>query len=163
MKPLYNHNSNKIKLIKSQELLLYILASGITYKEAAQMLGVSYNTAKIRIKTLYAKLQVSNRNELILKALNLKLIDSRNIKPKFRKRFLSHEADRQAVLLEPLTAEEIKFLKLASSGTNIKNIIELLSLSGIYHTRVLKASICYKLQAKNITQAVKFARVLEII
>ena len=155
MKPLYNHNSNKIKLIKSQELLLYILASGITYKEAAQMLGVSYNTAKTRIKTLYAKLQVSNRN--------VKLIDSRNIKPKFRKRFLSHEADRQAVLLEPLTAEEIKFLKLASSGTNIKNIIELLSLSGIYHTRVLKASICYKLQAKNITQAVKFARVLEII
>ena len=73
------------------------------------MLGVSYNTAKTRIKTLYAKLQVSNRNELILKALNLKLIDSRNIKPKFRKRFLSHEADRQAVLLEPLTAEEIKF------------------------------------------------------
>ena len=163
MKPLYNYNSNKIKLIKSQELLLYILASGITYKEAALMLGVSYNTAKTRIKTLYAKLQVSNRNELILKALNLKLIDSRNIKPKFRKRFLSHEADRQAVLLEPLTAEEIKFLKLASSGTNIKNIIELLSLSGIYHTRVLKASICYKLQAKNITQAVKFARVLEII
>ena len=83
MKPLYNYNSNKIKLIKSQELLLYILASGITYKEAAQMLGVSYNTAKPRIKTLYAKFQVSNRNELILKALNLKLIDSRNIKPKF--------------------------------------------------------------------------------
>ena len=159
MKPLYNDNSNKIKLIKSQELLLYILASGITYKEAAQMLGVSYNTAKTRIKTLYAKLQVSNRNELILKTLNLKLIDSRNIKPKF----LSHEADRQAVLLEPLTAEEIKFLKLASSGTNIKNIIEILSLSGIYHTRVIKASICYKLQAQNITQAVKFAKVLEII
>ena len=112
---------------------------------------------------LLNQFQVSNRNELILKALNLKLIDSRNIKPKFRKRFLSHEADRQAVLLEPLTAEEIKFLKLASSGTNIKNIIELLSLSGIYHTRVLKASICYKLQAKNITQAVKFVRVLEII
>ena len=62
MKPLYNYNSNKIKLIKSQELLLYILASGITYKEAAQMLGVSYNTAKTRIKTLYAKFQVSNRN-----------------------------------------------------------------------------------------------------
>ena len=75
MKPLYNDNSNKIKLIKSQELLLYILASGITYKEAAQMLGVSYNTAKTRIKTLYAKLQVSNRNELILKTLNLKLIN----------------------------------------------------------------------------------------
>ena len=73
------------------------------------------------------------------------------------------EADRQAVLLEPLTAEEIKFLKLASSGTNIKNIIEILSLSGIYHTRVIKASICYKLQAQNITQAVKFAKVLEII
>lgn len=50
MKPLYNDNSNKIKLIKSQELLLYILASGITYKEAAQMLGVSYNTAKHALK-----------------------------------------------------------------------------------------------------------------
>ena len=153
----------KLSLITSQRLLLKLLASGITYKEAAQMLGVSDNTAKTRIKTLYAKLQVSNRNELILKALNLKLIGSRNIKPKFRKRFLSHEADRQAVLLEPLTAEEKKFLKLASSGINIKNIIEILSLSGIYHTRVIKASICYKLQAQNITQAVKFAKVLEII
>ena len=49
-------------IITSQRLLLKLLASGITYKEAAQMLGVSYNTAKTRIKTLYAKLQVSNRN-----------------------------------------------------------------------------------------------------
>lgn len=167
MKHLSDLNYGKNRLIKSQLLLLQVIASGITLKEAALMLGVSYNTAKTRLKTLYAKLEVTSRAELISKALKFKLIDTKCVKPAFRKRFLSRMSEQKTKqkpsLLEPLTKEELKFLSLTAHGMKMKEIIETMPLSGIFHTRVLKVSICYKLQAKNITQAVKFAVILEII
>ncbi len=85
MKHLPNLNHRTNKLIKSQLKLLQLIASGITLKETALMLGVSYNTAKTRLKTLYAKLKVTNRAELISKALKIKLIDTKSVKPAFRK------------------------------------------------------------------------------
>lgn len=104
LKTLYNKNSNKIYLIKSQILLLQHLAAGLTLKEIAATLSISHNTVKTRVKTLYQKFNVSSRKELINKALKLNLLKHNEVKPKFRKRFVKIKAEMpEPVLIRHLT------------------------------------------------------------
>lgn len=73
------------------------------------------------------------------------------------------QQETKVELVEPLTTEETKFLNMISSGMTLKKIVETMPLSGMYHAKILKISICYKLQAKNMTEAVRNAVLLENI
>lgn len=150
-------------IINTQILLLKLLASGITLEQAARKLGVKYNTIKTRTRVLYAKFNVGNRKDLISKAIELNIISPNDVKFKFFKRFCSLPINCKPTFKETLNHEEIQYLKLASKGLSAKNIIQKMSLTGIYHARYINLSICYKLDAKNITQAVANANFLEII
>lgn len=150
-------------IIISQSILLKLLASGITLKQAARKLGVKYNTIKTRTRVLYAKFNVDNRKDLISKAIELNILSPDDVKFKFYKRFCSLPINSKPTFKETLNQEEIHYLKLASQGLSAKDIIQKMSLTGIYHARYINLSICYKLDAKNITQAVANAKFLEII
>lgn len=150
-------------IIISQSILLKLLASGITLKQAARKLGVKYNTIKTRTRVLYAKFKVDNRKDLISKAIELNILSPDDVKCKFYKRFCSLPINSKPTFEETLNQEEIHYLKLASQGLSAKDIIQNMSLTGIYHARYINLSICYKLGAKNITQAVANAKFVEII
>lgn len=77
LKSMKNMNYRKIKIINSQKYLLEYIALGATTKEISQELGISENTAKSRIKTLFKKLNVQTREELIMKAIQSNLIDTK--------------------------------------------------------------------------------------
>lgn len=157
-------NFNKITLIETPLILLNQLALGITLREIAAKLNVSSNTIKTRVQTLYNKLGVTCRSDLIYKALKLGILTYADIKPKFRKRFIKIKTTKpEALLLTYLTGEEARFLYLISQGHKTKNIIKMMGLSGTYHARILKSSILWKLNSKNIVQAVVSAKLLEII
>lgn len=164
MKLCYNNNFKKFTLLKTQIELLKILASGITLKETAQKLCVKYNTIKTRTKVLYKKFNVDNRKDLISKAIELKILSFKDVKIKFYKRFCCFKENyTNPTPKEILTIEEIQYLKLASQGLSAKDIIQRMSLTGKYHAQYINLSLCYKLDAKNITQAVVYAKILEII
>lgn len=164
MKPLYKKNFSSIKLLNSQLSLLLILASGATQKEAAAILGVSLNTIKARVKTLYAKFGVNSRVDLIKQAVRRNVINYKDIKPRFRRRFVNLKNETQKpILREPLSDEELVYLRYASIGMRQKDIIKIMNLSGIFHARVLVMIICYKLNAKNILEAIVNANKLENI
>ena len=165
LKQVQDNNFQDIKLNKTQIILLKILATGHSLKEIAQVLGVSYNTVKTRTKLLYKKFEVSNRADLIHKALDLKLLSRKDIKSKFYKKFILKKIDvkTQANLTEALTPQEITYLKHSAHGMTANEIIETMNLTGIYHAKYLKWSVCYKLNSNNITEAAYNAQVLGII
>lgn len=53
-----------------------LVAKGYSVDEAAQLLGLTADTVKGYVKNIYAKLTVSNRSELTLKAIALGLVDA---------------------------------------------------------------------------------------
>jgi DNA-binding NarL/FixJ family response regulator len=59
--------------LREQEVLA-LLASGKSNKEIAQKLGVSPNTVKTQIASLYQKLEVQRRTQAVQKARELALI-----------------------------------------------------------------------------------------
>ncbi len=59
--------------LREQEVLS-LLAAGKSNKEIAQKLGVSPNTIKTQVASLYAKLEVQRRTQAIQKARELALI-----------------------------------------------------------------------------------------
>ena len=54
--------------------MLALLAAGKSNKEIAQKLGVSPNTVKTQVASLYQKLQVQRRTQAVQKARELALI-----------------------------------------------------------------------------------------
>jgi len=138
----------------SQLRLIRILASGATLNEAAAILKVSINTVRTRVKTLYTKFGVNNRADLIKQAVYFEIINFKDIKPRFRRRFINIKIDDvKPTLREPLTVDELKYLTCLMRGMSQKEIVKKLPLSGIFHARILVISICYKLGARNITEA----------
>lgn len=81
----------KYRLTKSQLELLKLLASGQTVNEIAGCLDKKYDNIKKRVQNLYKKFNVQNRCELIYRAIKVKLISTKDIKPQFRKRFIKSE------------------------------------------------------------------------
>lgn len=52
--------------VRETEVLAHI-AEGLLYKEVAEQLGISLDTVKKHLKSIYAKLQVQNRTQAVLK------------------------------------------------------------------------------------------------
>ncbi len=62
--------------LSSQEVhLLRLLATGHSYQSASERLGVSINTVRDRVRSVYGKLQVHSRSEAVGIALRRRLID----------------------------------------------------------------------------------------
>jgi DNA-binding NarL/FixJ family response regulator len=57
-----------------ETVLLGLLAQGMSYGEAAEELGVSLNTVRTHIRSIYEKLHVHSKSEAVSKALRLGLI-----------------------------------------------------------------------------------------
>lgn len=53
-----------------------LIAKGYSVEESSRMLGLSADTVKGYVKNIYAKLDVSNRSEITLKAIALGLVDA---------------------------------------------------------------------------------------
>ena len=58
---------------REQQMLLF-LAQGYTNKEIAQSLSISPNTVKSHLKSLFDKLEVTNRTQAVAEAKLLKII-----------------------------------------------------------------------------------------
>ena len=112
---------DNIKLTINERAVLNQLAMGYTKKEVAENLGKSYNSIHQFTRKLYAKLHVHNRLDLIQRGLELKLITYSMLTKKFRERFCHPKLNEITIeLREPLTDEELKYLKLAIEN-NTKN------------------------------------------
>lgn len=155
---------NNIQLTKNELIVLKQLAKGHTQKEIAQNLSKSYHSIHQFTRRLYQKLKVTNRLKLIEKALELDLIKYANISKKFRDRFYHPEHENITIeLVEPLTDEELRYLKLAIEQNTKKQIIEKLNILNINFCNYIIWNICCKLKARNITQAAYHAGVLGIL
>jgi two-component system, NarL family, response regulator LiaR len=61
-------------LTKREKEILQYLCRGLQYKEIAEALFINIETVKSHIKMIYAKLNVNNRSEAMLRYLNLNII-----------------------------------------------------------------------------------------
>ncbi len=61
-------------ITRREQEVLALLAAGKSNKEIAQKLGVSPNTVKTQVASLYQKLEVSRRTQAVQKARELALI-----------------------------------------------------------------------------------------
>lgn len=64
----------EVELTQREESLLQLIASGRTVAEAAEHLGLTRNTVKGYLKTVYAKLGISSRAEATSEAIKRKLL-----------------------------------------------------------------------------------------
>ena len=61
-------------LTPQEQRLLRILAEGATYREAGDRLGITANTVRNYIRSIYDKLQVHSKSEAVVKALRNRVI-----------------------------------------------------------------------------------------
>lgn len=79
---LIDHFNNKGSELASSRLtpreieVTCLIAKGCSVEESARMLELSADTVKGYVKNIYAKLEVSNRSEITLKAIALGLIEA---------------------------------------------------------------------------------------
>lgn len=64
----FRHAIRHSKLSRQQKHILGLLARGLSNKEVAQLTGLTIHTVKYHSKEAYAKLQVNNIGDAILKA-----------------------------------------------------------------------------------------------
>ena len=69
------NSSGEVPLTDREQEVLRIIAKGYNVTEAAEMLGLTRNTVKSYVKTIYAKLDISSRAEATAEALKRQLID----------------------------------------------------------------------------------------
>ncbi len=65
----------EVPLSPRENDILVLIANGYSVRKAAEALSISAHTAAGYLKNLYQKLQVSNRAELALKAVNMGLVN----------------------------------------------------------------------------------------
>lgn len=68
-----------LRLSPRESDVLLGLTKGFTYNEIAQILGVSQNTVRSHVKSLYSKFDVNSRSEAVLEALRMGKIDLRHL------------------------------------------------------------------------------------
>jgi len=69
--PTKNKDRESFHGLSERELeVLQNIAKGLLYKEVADKLGISIETVKKHLRSIYAKLQVQNRTEAVVKFLN---------------------------------------------------------------------------------------------
>jgi DNA-binding NarL/FixJ family response regulator len=79
---LINHFNNKgdarreVKLTPREEEVLCLIAKGCSVDQSADLLNLSADTVKGYVKSVYAKLGVSNRSEVTLEAIRLGIIEA---------------------------------------------------------------------------------------
>ena len=158
-------NREEIRLLPSQLELLKLLASGLTLKEIAIKLDKKYENIKKRTQKLYIKLKVTNRGSLIRSAIEYKLISTKDVKSRFRKRFVKNNINHNIITetTGKLTENEKIFLKLLSLGKTQNEIIQIFGFYSPYLITNLRQNVCKKLDCKNLTQAVYIAKKLEFI
>ena len=157
--------NKKFHLIKSQIELIKALAKGETLKQTAKNMGLKYFNLQKRPQLLYKKFNVTNRNALITLALDKKIITTKELTNKYRKRFtffLTGENKINCSLIK-LTNEEKIFLKLYFEGNTINKIILKQPLHGKYHARCIKESICRKFELRRLNQIIKYYYMLHKI
>ena len=66
--------SDKPELSKREKEILSSIAKGLSRNEAAEILGITSNTVASHLKSIYGKLNVSNRAQATLEALRLGLV-----------------------------------------------------------------------------------------
>lgn len=155
---------DNIKLTINELAVLNQLAKGHTKKEIAENLGKSYHSIHQFTRKLYVKLHVHNRLDLIQRGLELKLIPYSALTKKFRERFCQPESEEVKIeLREPLTDEELNYLKLVIEHNTKKQIIEKLNILNVNFCNYIAWNICCKLNARNITQAAYHAGKLGIL
>ena len=79
---LINHFNNKgnarrdVRLTPREEEVLCLIAKGCSVDQSAELLNLSADTVKGYVKSVYAKLGVSNRSEVTLEAIRLGIIET---------------------------------------------------------------------------------------
>jgi ATP/maltotriose-dependent transcriptional regulator MalT len=63
------------ELTPKEKETLGLIAIGSSNKEIAEALGVSVNTVKTHVLSIYGKLNVSRRSQAAIKAKDLNLVD----------------------------------------------------------------------------------------
>ena len=154
----------ELKVIKSQQELIKLLACGYTLKEIANKTNKKYFNIQKRTQKLYEKFGVNNRGDLIRKAIEYKIITTKDIKPLFKKRFTRIKNSIYEIkLLAPLSERAFNFLKLKSSGKSDSEIIQIMGLYGTYPIWEIKRELYSKLDSTNILQVIYKPVKLEII
>ena len=142
-------------LTNKQYELVILLASGITLKEIAVKLNKSYNDIRKRTLNLYKKFDVHNRLELVQFLIKTEIISTKNVTKKFRNRFIKksiYVPETENIIL--LEYEEYIYLRKRGKGKTKKDIVAEMKLYSKYPLDIMDKNICYKLNCKNITQAV---------
>ena len=67
---------NAVQLTSREAQVLRLIARGCTYAQAARQLGMSAHTAATHAKNLYRKLDVHSAAAAVMRAVELRLIES---------------------------------------------------------------------------------------
>lgn len=148
-------NKSNMKMTNNQKTILLALAQGKTLKLTAQELNLKYDNFTKQTQNLYKKFNVHNRKELILKALQQRLISSKNISKSYKKRFTKFP--KHTLPTEKLNTTEKQYLELAAQGFTKEQIIKEMNILNMNFCNYIIYEICNKLNAKNITNAVYIA------
>jgi len=61
-----SHNNEFLKFTSKELAILYFLTKGMTNKEIAGVLKISVGTLRTHLKNIYRKLNLDNRNALVI-------------------------------------------------------------------------------------------------
>ena len=73
----YEYGTGKfmLKLTEREQQVLNLVVEGKTNSEIGDSLFISFHTVKVYLEKLYEKFGVKNRVQLVVKAIQLKIID----------------------------------------------------------------------------------------